>query len=132
MAFPLLVRTVRVAFATVDARLEGVGRTLGAGRLDTFFSISLPLAMHGVIAGSVLAFARSMGEFGATIMVAGNIPGATRTIPLQIFTLLESPGGMVGARRIVVVSVLIAAAALVASEILVRREERNLPGSRDL
>jgi molybdate transport system permease protein len=126
VAFPLMVRAIRVAFTSVDGRLEGAARTLGAGPLDTFFSVSLPLARHGVIAGCVLAFARSMGEFGATIMVAGSIPGETRTIPLFIFNLLESPGGAEAARRIVIVSVLIAAAALVVSEYLERRERRLL------
>ncbi len=86
----------------------------------------MPLARHGVIAGCVLAFARSMGEFGATIMVAGSIPGETRTVPLEIYRLLESPGGIGRAQRIVVVSVLISAAALAISEVLVRREQRQL------
>lgn len=126
VSFPLMVRAIRVAFTTVDPRLEGVGRTLGAGPLDTFFSVTLPLARHGVIAGCVLAFARSMGEFGATIMVAGSIPGETRTVPLEIYQLLEAPGGLGRAQRIVLVSVLISAAALLVSEILVRREQRQL------
>lgn len=132
VAFPLLVRTIRVAFTAVDPRLEQLARTLGARRLDTFFSISLPLAIQGVIAGGVLAFARSMGEFGATIMVAGNIPGSTRTIPLQVFTLLESPQGLSQATRIVFVSVAISAAALVVSEVLVRRAERRLAQGESL
>jgi len=121
VAFPLMVRAIRVAFTTVDHRLEGAARTLGAGPLDTFFSVSLPLARHGIIAGGVLAFARSMGEFGATIMIAGSIPGQTRTIPLFIYNLLESPGGAAAAQRIVIVSVILAAAALVVSEYLERR-----------
>ena len=103
-----------------------MARTLGAGPLDTLVSVSLPLARHGVIAGCVLAFARSMGEFGATIMVAGSIPGETRTIPLFVFDLLESPGGAQQAQRIVLVSVLIAAAALATSEYLERRALRAL------
>ena len=90
VSFPLMVRAIRVAFTTVDPRLEGVGRTLGAGPLDTFFSVTLPLARHGVIAGCVLAFARSMGEFGATIMFAGNFLGRTQTMPLAILTAMES------------------------------------------
>ena len=126
VAFPLMVRTMRVAFGAVDRRLEGAARTLGAGPLDCFFSVTLPLARHGIIAGCVLAFARSLGEFGATIMIAGNIPGETRTIPLYIFTLLQSPGGVDGARRIVVISVLIAMVALAASEWYLRKEGRLL------
>jgi len=126
VAFPLLVRAIRVAFAAVDPRLERAARTLGAGPVDAFFSVSVPLAMHGIVAGSVLAFARSMGEFGATIMIAGSIPGETRTVPLEIFHLLETPGGVDQAKRIVLVSVLISAAALVVAEHLDRRERRLL------
>jgi len=120
MAFPLMVRAIRVAFAGVDVRLEQTARTLGAGPVETFVRITLPLARRGIIAGSVLAFARSLGEFGATIMIAGNIPGETQTIPLYIYTLLNAPGGMVRSTRLVVVSILIAAAALVVSELLER------------
>lgn len=126
VAFPLMVRAIRIAFTTVDHRLEGAARTLGAGPFDTFFSVTLPLARHGIIAGCVLGFARSMGEFGATIMIAGSIPGETRTIPLYIYNLLESPGGAEAARRIVVVSIAIAAAALMVSEYFERRERRML------
>jgi molybdate transport system permease protein len=121
MAFPLMVRAIRLAFAGVDARLEQAARTLGAGRLETFFRVSLPLARRGIIAGSVLAFARSMGEFGATIMIAGNYAGETQTIPLYIYALSSEPGGIAGSTRLVVVAVLIAAAALVAAEMLERR-----------
>ncbi|MGE5612459.1 MAG: molybdate ABC transporter permease subunit, partial [Bacillota bacterium] len=96
-------------------------RTLGASRLDAFVTISLPLARHGIIAGCVLAFARSMGEFGATIMIAGNIPGQTRTIPLYIYSQLESPGGLEQSWRLVVVSILLSAAALMIGEFLERR-----------
>jgi len=116
-----MVRAMRTAFLSVDARLERAARTLGAGWLDTFFTVTLPLARHGLIAGCILAFARSMGEFGATIMIAGNIPGETRTIPLFIYDLLESPGGAAQAHRIVFVSIAIAAVALVAGETLERR-----------
>jgi molybdate transport system permease protein len=124
VAFPLMVRAIRIAFTTIDPRLEGAARTLGAGPCDTFLSVSLPLARHGIVAGCVLAFARSIGEFGATIMIAGSIPGETRTIPLFVFDLIESPGGAEAARRIVAVSIVIAAAALVLSEYLERRERR--------
>lgn len=121
VSFPLMVRAMRLAFSSVDRRLEAAARTLGARPLDAFFSVSLPLAWHGIVAGSILAFARSMGEFGATIMIAGNIPGETQTIPLFIYDLLESPGGLIQARRIVLVSIAVAAAALVAGEWLERR-----------
>jgi molybdate transport system permease protein len=121
VAFPLLVRAIRLAFTAVDPRLEQAARTLGAGRWDAFLTISAPLARHGIVAGCVLAFARSMGEFGATIMIAGNIPGETRTIPLFVYSALESPGGMAEAQRVVILSIVIAAAALVAGEFLERR-----------
>jgi molybdate transport system permease protein len=121
MAFPLMVRAIRLAFTDVDQRLEQVARTLGAGRVETFLRISLPLARRGVIAGGVLAFARSIGEFGATIMIAGNIPDETQTIPVYIYTLINSPGGMEQSWRLVVVSIIIAAAALVVAEFLDRR-----------
>src|SRR5205085_3748704 len=93
MAFPLMVRAMRLAFSAVDVRLEQAARTLGANAWSTFFRITLPLARNGVIAGAVLAFARGLGEFGATIMIAGNMAGETRTVPLEIYNLLDSPGG---------------------------------------
>ena len=126
MAFPLMVRAMRLAFSSVDERLEHAARTLGAGPLDTFFSVSLPLARHGLLAGALLAFGRSMGEFGATIMVAGNVPGETQTIPLQIYSLIESPGGMEPAARLVVMAILISVAALGAGELLERRGRARL------
>lgn len=125
MAFPLMVRAMRVAFAGVDARLEEAARTLGAGPLDAFFTITLPLARHGVIAGAVLAFARSMGEFGATIMIAGNIPDETRTVPVYIYNLLNEPGGAASSTRLIMVSVAIASLALVFGELLERRGSRS-------
>jgi molybdate transport system permease protein len=121
VSFPLMVRTIRLAFQSVDPRFEVAARTLGAGRWRTFWTVSLPLARHGVIAGLVLAFARSLGEFGATIMVAGNIEGRTRTIPLAIFTLANEPGGLEAAWRLVGLSILLACAALALSERLERR-----------
>jgi molybdate transport system permease protein len=126
VSFPLMVRAIRLAFTSVDERLERASRTLGASWLDTFFTITLPLARHGLVAGCVLSFARSMGEFGATIMIAGSIPGETRTIPLYIYNLLESPGGAQQAPRLVIVSILIAAAALVIGEVLERRGRARL------
>lgn len=127
ISFPLMVRAIRIAFSSVDVRLEQTARTLGAGRLDTFLTVTLPLAWHGIIAGSVLAFARSLGEFGATVMIAGSIPGETRTIPLFIYSLLETPGGMVAARKIVIVAVVLAAAALLLGEYLDRRGKSRMP-----
>ncbi len=126
MAFPLMVRAIRLAFQAVDPRLEMASRTLGAGRMATFFSISLPLARRGVIAAWVLGFARSLGEFGATIMVAGNIEGKTRTIPLAIYTLSNQPNGMEQGWRLVVLSVLLACGALAVSELLERKGQRNV------
>lgn len=126
VAFPLMVRAIRLSFTTVDRRLEGAARTLGASPLDVFFTISLPLAWHGIVGGAILAFARSIGEFGATIMIAGNIPGETRTIPLLIYTQLESPGGIERSTRLVVVAIVIAALALVAGEALERRGQRRM------
>lgn len=125
VSFPLLVRAIRIAFASVDRRLEQAARTLGAGPLDAFFSISLPLARHGVVAGCVLAFARSLGEFGATIMIAGSIPGETRTIPLYIYNQLETPGGMEQSLAIVLFSIVLAAAALMIGEWLDRRSGQH-------
>jgi molybdate transport system permease protein len=122
MAFPLMIRAIRVSFAEIDQRLERAARTLGAGRVETFWRISLPLARRGIVAGAVLAFARSMGEFGATVMIAGNIPGETQTIPLYIYTQTNSPGGIEQSARLVVACVLIAIAALGVSEFLERKK----------
>jgi molybdate transport system permease protein len=121
MAFPLMVRSIRVAFAEVDQRLEMAARTLGAGRLETFARISLPLARRGILAGAVIAFARSIGEFGATVMIAGNLPGETQTIPLYIYTQANSPGGIEQSARLVVACVIIAVVALGISEFLERK-----------
>lgn len=120
LGFPLMVRAIRLAFRGVDRRLEEAARSLGAGPFDAFWHVSLPLARSGIIAGAVLAFARSLGEFGATITFAGNIPGATQTLPLAVFSELNRVGGD-GAFRLAVVSVVLAAAALAASEWLERR-----------
>ncbi|MCO6459517.1 MAG: molybdate ABC transporter permease subunit [Pirellulaceae bacterium] len=125
VSFPLMVRAVRIAFTSVDRRLEQAARTLGAGPWDAFFTVSLPLARHGVVAGAVLSFARCLGEFGATIMIAGNIPGETRTIPLYIYNQLETPGGIENSMSIVVFSVAIAAAALMIGEWLDRRSGQH-------
>jgi len=125
MSFPLAVRAIRLAFQEVDPRLEMAARNLGASRLTAFITVTMPLARRGIIAGAVLAFARSLGEFGATIMVAGNIEGQTRTIPLAIFTKASRPGGMDQSWRLVVLAILLACAALAVSEWLERRHARH-------
>ncbi len=124
VAFPLFVRSVRLAFEQADRSLEDAARTLGDGPWKMFFRISLPLARNGLIAGILLAFARALGEFGATIMLAGNIPGQTQTIPLHIYQQLQTPGGEQGAWRLVAISVLVATAALVAGNWLQRERSR--------
>ncbi len=120
MSFPLMVRAIRLGFQSVDPQLETAARTLGAGWWTTFFTVSLPLARNGVIAGCVLAFARSLGEFGATVMLASQREN-NRTIPLLIYTLKDRPDGLPQIGSLVVVSLLLATAALVASEYLERR-----------
>ena len=126
MGFPLLVRAARLAIELVDVRTEQAARTLGAPPLRVLFTITLPLALPGILAGAVLAFARSLGEFGATIMFAGNIEGSTRTLPLAIFTNTQVPGGDAAAMRLVLVSIAVSLAALIVSELLARRIGRRL------
>ena len=125
VSFPLMVRTIRLAFQQTDPRLESAARSLGAGPVTAFLTVTLPLARRGLIAGWMLAFARSLGEFGATIMVAGNIADQTRTIPLAIYSLANQPGGIDQAWRLVLLSILLACAALVVSEVLERRQLRQ-------
>lgn len=121
LSFPLAVRAIRLAFEAVDPRLELAARSLGAGPWRAFFTITLPLARRGIVAGTVLAFARSLGEFGATIMVAGNIAGQTQTIPLAIYSMSNRPDGMEATWRLVAMAVALAFAALWVSEWLQRR-----------
>ena len=123
MSFPLLVRSTRVAFEQVNPRLEQIARTLGASNWRVFFTISLPLAKRGIIAGMILAFARALGEFGATIMVAGNIPGQTQTLSLDIFQSVQL-GQDSHALRMLGVAVVLAFGAVWISEILLRRRVR--------
>jgi molybdate transport system permease protein len=125
VSFPLMVRAIRLTFQGIDPRLELAAHSLGAGRLRTFLTVTLPLARRGLIAGCVLGFARSLGEFGATIMVAGNIEGQTRTIPLAIYTLANQPGGVERSWRLVGLAVALACGALVASEWLERRRSAD-------
>jgi molybdate transport system permease protein len=121
MGFPLMVRAMRLSLEAVDRRLEQAARTLGATPAWVFLTVTLPLTLPGVLAGAVLAFARSLGEFGATIAFVSNIPGETRTLPLAMFSMIQTPGGDQAALRLLVISVLLAMAALVASEVLARR-----------
>lgn len=121
MALPLMVRAIRLSLEAVDPRLEQAARTLGAGRWHIFATITVPLASPGVLAGVVLGFARSLGEFGATITFVSNIPDETRTLPLAIYAALQLPGGDSAVWRLAAVSVALSLAALVASEALSRR-----------
>jgi len=125
MGFPLMVRATRLAMELVDPRIEQAARTLGAAPLRVFATITLPLALPGLLAGTVLAFARSLGEFGATITFAGNIDGQTRTLPLAIYTFAQSPGGDGPVLRLIVISVTLSVAALVGSELLASRLRRR-------
>ena len=128
MAFPLLVRAVRLSLESVDKGLEQAARTLGAGPLRVFFTVTLPLVIPGIITGVILAFARSLGEFGATITFVSNIQGQTQTLPLALYTLTQMPGGEAGAMRLCVLSIIIAMVALVFSELLARRYAKRLWG----
>lgn len=130
VALPLVVRSVRTAVELVDPGLEDAAAVLGAGPLRRFRTVTLPLASPGVVAGLSLGFARSLGEFGATITLAGSIAGETRTLPLAIFQGTQVPGGDGAALRLTVVSVLLSAAALLASELVVRRLRRGAGGGQ--
>ena len=121
MTFPLMVRAVRLALEGVDPGLENAARTLGAAPFDRFLTITLPLAAPGVLVGAIIGYAASLGEFGAVITFAANIPGRTQTLPLAIFTALQSPGGEAAAARLSLVSVVLALGGLFASEWAGRR-----------
>ncbi len=125
MGFPLVVRSVRLSMEAIDSRIEAAGRTLGAGPWRAFFTLTLPLAWPGLVTGALLGFARSLGEFGATITFVSNIPGETRTLPLAIYGATQVPGGDAQALRLSAISVVISLAALAASEWLVRRRARG-------
>jgi len=129
MAFPLMVRAMRLSLENVDRRLEAAARTLGAGRPRVFATITLPLMSPGILTGAILAFARSVGEFGATITFVSNIPGETRTLPLALYTLTQVPGGDQAAWRLTAISVALAMAALIASELVARRLDRRIRGA---
>lgn len=126
MAFPLMVRAIRLSIEAIDPKLEQAASTLGAAKHRVFLTISLPLMLPGIIAGAVLAFAKAMGEFGATITFVSNIPGQTQTLPSAIYAFLQVPGGESSAAKLVIISICIAMGALIASEILSRRVSRRL------
>ena len=126
MAFPLMVQPVRLAFRMIDRRLEQAATTLGATPLRVFFTVTLPLAVPGIIAGAVLCFSRSLGEFGATMAFVGNIPGETRTLPLAIYTYMHTAGGEAPAQRLVWLSIFLALGALLVAHVINRRAERLL------
>ncbi len=125
MGFPLMVRAIRLSISSIDTRLETVARTLGGSRTWVFLSITLPLALPGLITGVLLSFARSLGEFGATITFVSNIPGETETLPLAIYTFVQSPGGDALAIRLSLIAVVLSIAALITSEWLTRRTSKS-------
>lgn len=129
MAFPLMVRAIRLAIEAVDPRLEAAAGTLGASPSWVFATVTLPLILPGVLAGSILAFAKAIGEFGATITFVSNIPGQTQTVPSAIYALLQAPGGEAAAGRLVLVSITVAMTALLLSEVLARRVARRVAGA---
>jgi molybdate transport system permease protein len=126
MGFPLMVRAIRLAVEAVDQRLEDAAGTLGAAPRWVFLTVTLPLILPGILAGAILAFARSLGEFGATITFVSNIPGETQTLPSAIYTFTQVPGGDAGALRLSIIAVVIAALALLVSEFLARRVSRRV------
>jgi molybdate transport system permease protein len=127
MGFPLMVRAMRLSFESIDKRLEQAAATLGANPLAAFFVVSLPLALPGIIAGAILAFAKALGEFGATITFVSNIPGETQTIATLIYTYTQVPGGDMSALRLTAVSIAISFGAILASEIYQARAGRHVP-----
>lgn len=126
VAFPLMVQPIRLSFQLINQQLEQIAQTLGASPIQAFFSISLPLALPGVLIGSILCFSRSLGEFGATITFVGNIPDETRTVPIAIYSLLQQPDGESMAMRLVLLSVGLAFAALVANHLILKRYQQRL------
>ncbi|QYU71111.1 molybdate ABC transporter permease subunit [Leptolyngbya sp. 15MV] len=126
MSFPLIVRAVRLGFESLDPGLEAAARTLGAGPLDRLVTITLPLASPGILAGAVTAFAAGLGEFGAVITFASNIPGETQTLPLAIYTATQTPGGEARAARLALIAFALAVAGLLLAELIARRMHRLL------
>ncbi|MDG3085491.1 molybdate ABC transporter permease subunit [Vibrio hannami] len=129
VALPLMVRAIRLSLESVDTRLEHAARTLGASPIKVFFTITLPLILPGIVTGTMLAFARSLGEFGATITFVSNIPGETQTIPLAMFSFIETPGAEFEAARLCAISIVVALTSLFVSELLNRKAQRQLNGS---
>ncbi len=128
MSFPLMVRSIRLSFEAQDRGLEKAARTLGAGPVRVFFTVTLPLITPGIITGLILAFARGLGEFGATITLVSNVEGETRTLPLALYTLIQTPGGEDGAMRLCLLAVILSMAALAASEIITHRFLSRMEG----
>lgn len=128
MSFPLMVRAIRLSLEMVDRGLEAAAQTLGARRLRIFMTITLPLSLPGIITGSVLGFARSLGEFGATITFVSNIPGETQTLPLALYTFTQIPDGEMMAARLCIVAIFISLAALACSEVIARRAAKRISG----
>jgi molybdate transport system permease protein len=129
MAFPLMVRAIRLSIEAIDTRLEQAARTLGAGPIDVFFSVTLPLAGSGIVVGVILAFARALGEFGATITFVSAIPGETTTLPVALYGLAQVPGQEGSAIRLVILSIVIAFTAMFISEVIARRVRRRISGA---
>lgn len=128
MSFPLIVRPIRLSFEAVDPKLEDAARSLGAHRFVGFLTVTLPLALPGILGGAILGFAKAMGEFGATITFVSNIPGETRTLALALYTATQTPSGDLAAFRLTLIAVVVAFAALIASELLARRLQARLGG----
>ncbi len=126
MSFPLMVRAIRISLETIDGGLEDAARTLGAGPIDRFASVTLPLMLPGLLAGAITAFSAALGEFGAVITFAGNIPGETRTLPLALYSALQMPGGEHAAARLAIMSVVLGLGGLLLSEWFARRVRRSL------
>jgi molybdate transport system permease protein len=129
MGFPLMVRAIRLSVEAIDRRLEAAASTLGANPAWVFVTVTLPLMLPGIVAGMLLTFARSLGEFGATITFVSNIPGETQTLSAAIYTFTQVPGGDAGALRLTVVSIVLAMAALLVSEVLARAAQRRVAGA---
>ncbi|HKR19120.1 MAG TPA: molybdate ABC transporter permease subunit [Stellaceae bacterium] len=130
MGFPLMARAMRLSLEAVDRRLEAAARTLGASRWRVFWTITLPLMSPGILTGAILGFARSVGEFGATITFVSNIPGETQTLPLALYAFTQVPGGDPPAFRLCIIAVIVAMTALLASEVVARRLDRRVRGVR--
>ena len=128
VAFPLMVQPIRLSFQMINPQLEQVAGSLGASPLKVFFSVSLPLALPGILIGSILCFSRSLGEFGATITFVGNIPDETRTIPIAIYSLLQQPDGDAMAMRLVTLSLILAFAALITNYFILQRYQNKMRG----